>query len=86
MFDYAYTGLGIYYIEGKIVVEDVIEKSPAEKAGFKVGDEIFGIGTNLTHNIQQYKNLLLVPNQRLKVVIIRDEKVLQLELKTSSIL
>ena len=86
VFDYAYTGLGIYYIEGKIVVEDVIEKSPAEKAGFKVGDEIFGIGTNLTHNIQQYKNLLLVPNQRLKVVIIRDEKVLQLELKTSSIL
>lgn len=86
LFDYAYTGLGIYYIEGKIMVEDVIENSPAEKAGFKIGDEVFGIGTNLSRNIQQYKNLLLVPNHRLKVIVIRDDQVIELNLKTGTIL
>jgi hypothetical protein len=28
-FDYAYTRLGIYYENGKIIVEDVIKDSPA---------------------------------------------------------
>ncbi len=86
LFDYAYTGLGIYYIDGKIMVEDVIDQSPAQRAGFKVGDEVFGIGNNLSHSIQQYKNLLLVPNQKLKVIVIRDGEVLELFIKTSSIL
>ncbi len=86
LFDYAYTGLGIYYIDEKISVEDVIQGSPAEKAGFKVGDEIFGIGTNLSHNIQQYKNLLLVPNKKLKVIVIRGGDVVELNLQTGSIL
>jgi hypothetical protein len=86
IFDYAYTGLGIYYIDGRIMVEDVIAGSPAEKAGLKVGDEIFSIGNNLTHNIQQYKNLLLVPNQRLKLIIMRNNNLLDIILKTSSIL
>ena len=86
IFDYAYTGLGIYYIDDKIMVEDVIAGSPAEKAGFLVGDEIYGVGNNLSHSIQQYKNMLLIPNQRLKVVILRNSKLMQLTLKTISIL
>jgi predicted metalloprotease with PDZ domain len=40
-FDYTYTGLGVYYVDGKIMVEDVIKDSPADKAGFKIGDEVF---------------------------------------------
>ncbi len=84
-FDYSYTGLGIYYIDDKIMVEDVIAGSPAAKAGFKPGDEIFSIGNNFSHSIQQYKNILLVPNQRIKVIVLRDKKLMQLVLKTSSI-
>jgi hypothetical protein len=86
VFDYAYTGLGIYYIDGKIMVEDVIAGSPAEKAGFKTGDEIFSVGNNFSHNIQLYKNIMMVPNQRVKVIIMRDNKLKQLSIKTSSIL
>jgi hypothetical protein len=86
VFDYAYTGLGIYYIDEKIMVEDVIPGSPAAKAGFQTGDEIFGVSNNVTHNIQQYKNLLMVPNQRLKVIVMRDGKLMEFLLKTASIL
>jgi Aspartyl protease/PDZ domain len=84
-FDYAYTGLGIYYTDGKIMVEDVIEKSPADKAGFKIGDEIITVGKNFSHNIQAYKNILQNPNQEIKVVVKRNTELLLLFLKTISI-
>jgi len=85
-FEYAYTGLGIYYLEGKILVEDVIPGSPAAKAGFEPGDEIFSVGNNFSQNIQQYKNILMVSNQRIKVIVIRNTLIKELKLKTSSIL
>ena len=86
MFDYTYTGLGFYNIDGKIVVEDVIAGSPADKAGFKVGDEIYSMGNNFSHNIQQYKNVFLIPNQRIKIIVMRNKVLLELNLKTASIL
>ena len=86
LFDYTYTGLGIYYLDGKIMIEDIIAGSPADKAGLKIGDEIFGVGNNLTQNIQQYKNLLQVPNQKVKIVVLRNGELLQLNLKTGTIL
>jgi hypothetical protein len=84
-FDYAYTGLGVYYTAGKIMVEDVIDGSPAAKANFKVGDEIFAVGNNFTRNINTYKNLLQTPNANIKVIILRDKQAMQLLLQTKSI-
>lgn len=86
LFDYAYTGMAIYYVDGKILIEDIIDDSPSQKAGLRIGDEIFGVGNNLTQNIQQYKNLLQVVNQKLRVLVIRDGQILELFLKTGSIL
>jgi hypothetical protein len=85
LFDYAYTGLGIYYINGKIIVVDVIENSPAAKSGFKIDDEIISIGSNFSGNIQQYKNLLQVPDQYHKIIIQRDNHLLELTMKAKSI-
>jgi hypothetical protein len=85
-FDYAYTGLGIYSIDKKVMVEDIVPGSPAEKAGFQLGDEVIAVGNNLTGNIQAYKNLLMVANQRIKVVVMRNNKLVELYLKTISIL
>ncbi|MEY2917152.1 MAG: hypothetical protein RIS73_866, partial [Bacteroidota bacterium] len=84
-FDYAYTGLGIYYENGKITVVDVIEGSPAEKAKFMAGDEIFSVGSNLSHNIMVYKNILQTPNQIIKVIVKRGKDFVMLELHTLSI-
>lgn len=85
-FDYAYTGLGMYFIDGSVMVEDVIKGSPGEKAGFAIGDEIVAVGNNVSKNIQQYKNMLLIPRQRIKVIILRGGKLYELFLKTGSIL
>ncbi len=85
-FDYAYTGLGMYSIDGKVMIEDIVAGSPADKAGFEIGDEIIAVGNNLSKNIQVYKNLLLVANQRIKVIVMRNGKPVQVFLKTASIL
>jgi predicted aspartyl protease len=84
-FDYAYTGLGIYYIDGVISVEDVIPNSPAAKAGILVGDQIVGVGNNLSNNIQVYKDLLQTPNASINVLIKRNEKMKFVVLNTISI-
>jgi len=84
-FDYAYTGLGIYYENGKIVVGDVVEGSPAAKAKLKVGDEVFSVGNNLSHNITTYKNILQTPNEDVKMIVKRGEAFIMLNLHTSTI-
>jgi hypothetical protein len=84
-FDYAYTGLGIYYIDGKIMVEDVIEDSPAYKAKFKVGDELVAVDKNFSRNIQVYKNILQNANQEMQVIVRRDNRLLELSLRVGMI-
>jgi Aspartyl protease/PDZ domain len=84
-FDYAYTGLGIYYIDGKIIVEDIIPGSPAAKAKFVAGDEVFAVGNNFSHNINTYKNMLQVPGEQVKVIVKRNEQLIMLTLNTLTI-
>ena len=80
-FDYAYTGLNILSIEGFVVVEDVIPGSPAAIAGIKREDLILGVGSNFTNNIMAYKALLQSPNQKIKITLRRDKKLLQVTIK-----
>jgi hypothetical protein len=84
-FDYAYTGLGIYFVDGKVSVEDVIEHSPAARAGFKVGDELVSVAKNFSNNIQTYKNILQTPNEEIKVIVKRGKNLLELTIFTLSI-
>jgi len=85
-FDYAYTGLAIYYVNGSILVEDIIPGSPADKAGIKVNDFIIGVDKNFSNNIISYKTILQSAKEKLKLTISRDNKLIQLTLKPISIL
>lgn len=85
-FDYAYTGLAMYYIDGIILVEDVIRGSPGEKAGIKRDDVVIGIDKNFTNNIMQYKTILQSANEKIKIVVRRNNKLLQFFIKPLSIL
>ena len=70
-FDYAYSGLSLYQYNDKIFIDDIIEKSPAEKAGLKNGDELLSVNTNISGNIQQYENLLQNVNEKILMIIKR---------------
>jgi len=85
-FDYSYTGLGIYEVDGNITIIDIIPGSPGDKAGFKKDDIIFAIDNNFSKNIQVFKTLLQNANAKMKVIVIRDTKPVELTLKIKSIL
>ena len=82
-FDYAYTGLSMYSLAGKVVIEDVMKGSPAEKAGFLSGDVIVSIDNDFSNNIQSYKNLLEVTDSKPKIIVNRgdDLKILYLPIR-----
>jgi hypothetical protein len=85
-FDYSYTGLGFYLIDGAITVTDVIQGSPAEKAGFKEGDIMLGVETNFSNNIQAYKIMLQNAKAKVRVVIMRNGQPHVIDIKVKSIL
>jgi len=85
-FDYSYTGLGIYLINGAITVTDIIKDSPAEKAGFKYGDIIIGVEGNFSNNIQAYKVLMQNAKARLRILVMREGSPQIIYLKVKSIL
>lgn len=84
-FDYSYTGLGIYLIDGEIRVIDVIPDSPGDKAGFLPGDVIFSVETNASKNIQTYKNIFQNSIGKMKVIVFRNQKPLVLTIDIKDI-
>lgn len=84
-FDYSYTGLGIYLIDGQIKVIDIIEGSPGDKAGFKTEDIIFSIENNASNNIQAYKNLFQNTLGKIKVIVLRNNLPLFLNMNVKDI-
>lgn len=85
-FDYSYSGLGMYIINGTITVTEIMKKSPAEAAGFKEGDIVIGVENNLSGNIQAYKTLLQNAGARIKVLISRNGDLKIITIKVRSIL
>ena len=70
-FDYSYTGLDLYLIEGEIRVGDVMINSPADKAGFKVDDVVISVNENISKNLQLYKSMLRNAGDRVRFVVYR---------------
>ena len=85
-FDYAYHGLSLYYIEGQIVVDDVVPGSPSDKAGFMKDDVVIALNNDISANIQVYKTMMQEIGVKMNFVILRNGKALQLSMKSISIL
>ena len=54
------------------MVEDVISGSPADKAHFKVNDQVVAVDRNFSQNMQVYKAILQRPNEMVKVLVKRE--------------
>jgi predicted metalloprotease with PDZ domain len=85
-FDYSYTGLELYYEQGKIVVGDVARGSPAESAGIHEGDYVVAINKNFSQNLAQYKTEIQNTGQRLKIIVQREGQLMNFDIKVKSIL
>ena len=86
LFDYTYTGMATYYVNGFVLVDDVIADSPAEKSGILKDDIIISINNNFSNNIMQYKDILQTERQKIKIIVRRNGELKQLFIKPKSIL
>ena len=85
-FDYAYTGLGLYDNDGRVVIEDIIPNSPGNKAGFMLGDAIMAINNNFSNDIRQYKTILQSETNKIKVIVLRAGELIEISLKPINIM
>jgi len=85
-FDYAYSGIELYYIDGVILIGDIAKGSPAEAAGLKEGDIVVAINSNFNQNMNQMKTALQTFGKPLKMIIQRNGELLQKEFKVKNIL
>ena len=85
LFDYAYSGLSLYYVDGKIIVDDVVPGSPSDKAGLKKDDIILGVGSDLSNNLQHYKTLLQEAGKKINLLVSRPSGVSMISLKPVNI-
>lgn len=85
-FDYSYTGLIIYLIDGRIEVTDIIKGSPAEKAGLEKGDIILAVNNTFSSNLQLYRDILKNVGTRPTLLIMRGKELLIKKIQIKSIL
>lgn len=85
-FDYSYTGVELYYVDGQIITGDIAKGSPAEEAGLKEGDVIVSINKNFSQNLGSLKQSLQVFNEKVKIIIRRNGQLMEMDFKAKSIL
>lgn len=79
-FDYAYTGMALYFIDNQIVVDEIMPGSPAEEAGLQKGDILVSVGTLFTNNIMQYKTVLQTTGQKIPLIVRRADGLTKLSI------
>ncbi|OLY91032.1 PDZ domain-containing protein [Cnuella takakiae] len=86
IFDYTYTGLELYYLDGKILLGDVARGSPAERAGLKEEDVVVAINKKFTQNLQAFKNELQNSREKIKIIVLRGGELKEFEFKVENIM
>ncbi len=84
-FDYSYSGIELYYINGKIEIGSVAKGSPADQSGIKEGDVVIAVNNDFSQNFTKYKTTILGATAKVKLVIQRKGELHQVELKVKSI-
>lgn len=85
-FDYGYSGAVIIVRNNKIIVEDVVEESPADIAGLLVGDEIVAVDNNFLGDLDIIKQLFQDFHKEHFILIKRAGELMSLTIKPISIL
>ena len=79
-FDYAYTGMALYFVDDHIMVDEIMPGSPAEVAGLQKGDILVSVGTLFTNNIMQYKTVLQTTGQKIPLIVRRADGLTKLSI------
>jgi hypothetical protein len=84
-FDYSYTGMSVYLINGLVTIEDIIPNSPAAKAGLLSGDILITLNKQLVSSLDVYKKIMAVSEGKTNITIYRDEKYFEKKIRIINI-
>lgn len=85
-FDYSYSGIELYYIDGQVVLGDVAKDSPAERAGLHEGDVVVSINNVFGESLDKLKLALQNTGERVRIIIRSKGDLKQYDFKVKSIL
>jgi hypothetical protein len=85
-FDYAYSGIELYFIDGEILIGDVAKDSPAEKCGLLEGDVVVAVNKSFSQNLNQYKIALQTTQQAARIIVRRNGELKEFNFKVKHIL
>ncbi|HOZ95501.1 MAG TPA: aspartyl protease family protein [Niabella sp.] len=71
-FDYAYSGIELYLIDGKVLVGDIPKGSPADNAGLVAGDEVIAVNKKFGMRLDELKQALQGTYGPVKIIINRN--------------
>lgn len=85
-FDYSYSGIELYNINGEIIIGDVAKGSAAEKAGLQEGDLLIAVNKNFSQNLQQYKTAMQTPGDMVRLLVQRAGQLLEIQFRVKNIM
>jgi hypothetical protein len=84
-FDYSYSGLELYLVDGEVMIGDVAVGSPAEKAGLQEGDIVVAVDKGFNQSLGQMKAALQQEGKNIRLIIRRGTELIQKEFKIRSL-
>lgn len=84
-FDYHYSGISFYTIDGSVSIVDIVPGSPGDLFGFKVDDIIFSIDKKIVINSQTIKDHFELNQPKHIIGIIRAHQLLELPIRLRNI-
>jgi hypothetical protein len=85
-FDYSYSGIELYFLDGQVEIGDVAKGSPAEQSGLQERDVVIAINKNFSQNLNQYKIALQAPGEKIKIIVRRNGVLMEFTFKVKNIL
>ena len=85
-FDYAYSGIELYRIDGRAIIGDIPKDSPADKAGLLAGDEVLAVNKKFGMTLNDLKQALQSTYGLVDVLIQRNDTLLNKKIKIIHIL
>lgn len=84
-FDYHYSGLSFYVMDGVVSIENIVPGSPGDRFGFKVDDVLFSIDKKIVLNLQTIKDNFELSQSKHIIGVIRGEQLLELPIRLKNI-
>ncbi|MFM6995183.1 MAG: aspartyl protease family protein [Sediminibacterium sp.] len=84
-FDYHYSGISFYLIDGLVTIVDIVPNSPGAVYGFRVDDVVLSIDNKIVLNLQTLKDNFELSQSRHVIGILRNNQLIEMPIRLKNI-